>query len=46
MSTYADRLKALREQLKANQFDGFIVPLTVGNRTGPLERFNAYDDDG
>ena len=28
MSTYADRLKALREQLKANQLDGFVVPLT------------------
>ena len=28
MSTYADRLKALREQLRANQLDGFVVPLT------------------
>ena len=28
MSTYADRLKALREQLKASQLDGFVVPLT------------------
>src|SRR3954469_3588449 len=28
MSTYADRLKALREQLKANELDGFVVPLT------------------
>ena len=28
MSTYADRLKALREQLKADQLDGFVVPLT------------------
>ena len=28
MSTYADRLKALREQLKAEQLDGFVVPLT------------------
>ena len=28
MSSYADRLKALREQLKANQLDGFVVPLT------------------
>ena len=28
MSTYADRLKALREQLKAKQLDGFVVPLT------------------
>ena len=28
MSTYADRLKALREQLKANRLDGFVVPLT------------------
>jgi Xaa-Pro aminopeptidase len=28
MSTYADRLKALREQLKASELDGFVVPLT------------------
>jgi Xaa-Pro aminopeptidase len=28
MSTYADRLKALREQLKAEKLDGFVVPLT------------------
>jgi Xaa-Pro aminopeptidase len=28
MSTYADRLKALREQLKASRLDGFVVPLT------------------
>ena len=28
MSTYADRLAALREQLKADQLDGFVVPLT------------------
>src|ERR1044071_8739143 len=28
MSSYADRLKALREQLKANKLDGFVVPLT------------------
>ena len=28
MSTYADRLQALREQLKINQLDGFVVPLT------------------
>ncbi len=28
MSTYADRLKALREQLKASQLGGFVVPLT------------------
>jgi Xaa-Pro aminopeptidase len=28
MSTYADRLRALREQLKANSLDGFVVPLT------------------
>src|SRR5574338_35979 len=28
MSTYADRLKALREQLKASSLDGFVVPLT------------------
>ncbi len=28
MSTYADRLKALRDQLKADRLDGFVVPLT------------------
>ena len=28
MSSYADRLKALREQLKTEQLDGFVVPLT------------------
>ena len=28
MSTYADRLKALREQLKSDRLDGFVVPLT------------------
>ena len=28
MSSYADRLKALREQLKADALDGFVVPLT------------------
>src|SRR2546422_11052128 len=28
MSTYADRLKALREQLKFSRLDGFVVPLT------------------
>ena len=28
MSTYADRLSALREQLKHDRLDGFIVPLT------------------
>lgn len=28
MSTYEDRLKALREQLKRVQLDGFVVPLT------------------
>lgn len=28
MSTYADRLKALREQLKIEKLDGFVVPLT------------------
>ena len=28
MSSYADRLKALREQLKADDLDGFVVPLT------------------
>ena len=31
MSTYADRLKALREQLKADRLDGFVVPLTDEN---------------
>jgi Xaa-Pro aminopeptidase len=28
MSSYADRLAALREQLKTDQLDGFVVPLT------------------
>ena len=28
MSSYADRLNALREQLKADKLDGFVVPLT------------------
>ena len=28
MSSYADRLAALREQLKSDRLDGFIVPLT------------------
>src|SRR3954453_13265112 len=28
MSSYADRLRALREQLKAERLDGFVVPLT------------------
>ena len=28
MSSYADRLKALREQLKTDKLDGFVVPLT------------------
>jgi Xaa-Pro aminopeptidase len=28
MSTYEDRLRALREQLKRDRLDGFVVPLT------------------
>ncbi|WP_308515618.1 aminopeptidase P family protein [Sphingomonas flavescens] len=28
MSSYADRLKALREQLQRDKLDGFVVPLT------------------
>ncbi|CAN5399785.1 aminopeptidase P family protein [soil metagenome] len=28
MSTYEDRLKALREQLRRDRLDGFVVPLT------------------
>src|SRR6266581_7796062 len=28
MSSYADRLQALREQLKTEKLDGFVVPLT------------------
>src|SRR3954452_21866206 len=28
MSTYESRLAALREQLKADRLDGFVVPLT------------------
>ena len=32
MSSYADRLAALRERLKADQLDGFVVPLTDDER--------------
>ena len=28
MSTYSDRLRALREQLKTDRLDGFVIPLT------------------
>ncbi|MEZ0243736.1 MAG: aminopeptidase P family N-terminal domain-containing protein, partial [Sphingomonas sp.] len=28
MSSYADRLSALRDQLKRDRLDGFVVPLT------------------
>ena len=28
MSTYADRLQALREELARRRLDGFVVPLT------------------
>jgi hypothetical protein len=28
MSSYADRLAALRQQLKEDRLDGFVVPLT------------------
>src|SRR5688500_20136655 len=28
MSSYADRLAALRDQLKRDRLDGFVVPLT------------------
>ena len=28
MSSYADRLAALRDQLKRDHIDGFVVPLT------------------
>ena len=28
MSTYEARLQALREQLRADRLDGFVVPLT------------------
>jgi len=28
MSSYADRLRALREQLQRDRLDGFVVPLT------------------
>ncbi len=28
MTSYEDRLKALREQLKVDRLDGYVVPLT------------------
>jgi Xaa-Pro aminopeptidase len=28
MSSYADRLAALRQQLKEDRLDGFVVPLS------------------
>src|SRR5918996_4695447 len=50
MSTYADRLKALREQLKADQLDGFVVPLTdehmseyVGSYAQRLAWFTGFE---
>ena len=39
MSTYEDRLKALREQLKRDRLDGFVVPLTDEHRS---EYVGAY----
>ena len=48
MSSYADRLKALREQLRRDQLDGFVVPLTdehmseyVGSHEQRLARLTA-----
>ena len=48
MSSYADRLAALREQLKSEQLDGFVVPLTdehmseyVGSYAQRLQRLTC-----
>src|SRR5690348_18454453 len=49
MSTYADRLAALREHLKAEKLDGFVVPLTdehmseyVGSYAQPLAWLTGF----
>src|SRR3954466_6568182 len=49
MSSYADRLKALREQLKAEKLEGFVVPLTdehmseyVGSYAQRLARLTGF----
>ena len=36
MSTHADRLGALREQLKRQSLDGFVVPLTDEHLSAPM----------
>ena len=39
MSSYADRLQALRDQLKRDRLDGFVVPLTdehIPNMSAPM----------
>ena len=33
MSSYADRLAALRDQLKRDRLDGFVVPLTEDRKS-------------
>src|SRR3990170_2576405 len=50
MSSYADRLAALREQLKADRLDGFVVPLTdehmseyVGSYAQRLARLTGFE---
>ncbi len=35
MSTYEDRLNALRAQLKADRLDGFVVPL-LSHMSAPM----------
>src|SRR3954453_11831829 len=50
MSSYADRLQALREQLKADRLEGFLVPLTdeqlseyVGSSAHPLAWLTGFE---
>src|SRR4029078_527543 len=50
MSSYADRLAALREQLKVEKLDGFVVPLTdehmseyVGSYAQRLARLTGFE---
>src|SRR4028118_2330277 len=45
MSSYADRLAALRDQLKADRLDGFVVPLTdehMSEYVGPYAQGLAW----
>ena len=43
MSTYEDRLKALREQLRRDRLDGFVVPLTDEGLPGDIGHIVASD---